>query len=222
MHMITPTKTLKSKIQKEEYKENIVIQLEKITKEKPIKVKDYKVTNFSILGTREKKKVGNKRPMPHKIIDQVKIGGLQNFDTYDKLNPVDIGIRDRKVNSFLARYRRYKYRSVIDNLSFSSALTNNTNVIFVSCNGLTEAKESLINGKLFKTLGVINLAEVEHWDKVKGKSKWTNAVFTDSEDPTAASHFAFAFTTTNLNNILNFEFSLLKGEAKLINLPAKE
>ena len=99
-----------------------------------------------------------------------------------------------------------KYRLFIDSWLFSSALTNNTNVIFVSCNGLNKAKESLINGKLFKTLGVINLAKIEHWDKVKGKSECKNAVFTDSEDLTAVSHFAFAFTTTNLHDILNFEF----------------
>ena len=43
----------------------------------------------------------------------------------------------------------------------------------------------------------------------------------DSEDPTTASHFAFAFTTTNLKDILNFEFILLDDEAKLINFPAK-
>ena len=69
---------------------------------------------------------------------------------------------------------------------FSSALTNNTNVIFVSFNGLNEAKDSLINGKLIKTLGIINIAEIEHWDKIKRKLKWTNAVFTDSEDPIVA------------------------------------
>ena len=109
--------------------------------------------------------------MPYEIIDQVKIGGLQNFDKYDKLNPADVNVRDSEVNSFLARFKRYKYRFAIDNLLFSSALTNDTNVIFVSCNGLNEAKDSLINGKLFKTLGVINDAEIEHWDKIKGKSK---------------------------------------------------
>ena len=160
--------------------------------------------------------------MPHEIIDKVKIGVLQNFDTCYKLNPVDIAIRDSKANSFLARCRRYKYRFVMDNLLFSSALTNNTNAIFVSCNGLNEAKESLINGKLLKTFGVINLAEIEHWDKVKGKPKWTHVVFIDSEDPTTASHFAFAFTTTNLHDILNFEFSLLDNEEKLITFPVKE
>ena len=101
--------------------------------------------------------------MPYKIIDQVKIGGPQNFDTSDKLNPVDISIRDSDVNSFLARFKRYKYRFVIDNLLFSSALTKDTNVIFVSCNRLNEAKNSLIKGKLFRTLGFVNLSEIEHF-----------------------------------------------------------
>ena len=77
-HMITYQKSLKFKVQNEEYKENIAIQLERIKKEESVKVKDDKVTNFSILATGEKKKVGNKRSMPHEIIDQVKIGGLQN------------------------------------------------------------------------------------------------------------------------------------------------
>ena len=105
--------------------------------------------------------------MPYEIIDQVKIGGLQNFDKYDKLNPADVNVRDSEVNSFLARFKRYKYRFAIDNLLFSSALTNDTNVIFVSCNGLNEAKDSLINGKLFKTLHVINIAKIKHWEKLK-------------------------------------------------------
>ena len=56
-HLITPQKSLKLKVKNKEYKENIVIQLEKITKEEPIKLKDdkvTKVTNFSILATRER------------------------------------------------------------------------------------------------------------------------------------------------------------------------
>ena len=81
--------SLKFKVQNEEYKENIIIQLERITNQEPIKVKDDKVTNFSILATREQNKVGNKRWIPYEIIDQIKIGGLQNFVRYDKLNPVE-------------------------------------------------------------------------------------------------------------------------------------
>ena len=80
--------SLKFKVQNEEYKENIIIQLERITNQEPIKVKDNKVTNFSIFETREQKKLGNKRPMSYESIDEIKIGGLQNFDRYDKLNPL--------------------------------------------------------------------------------------------------------------------------------------
>ena len=98
--MIKSKKSLKFKVKNEEYKGNIVIQLERITKEESTKVKDNKVTNFSILATRKKKKVGNKRPMSYEIIDQVKSSGLQNFDKYDKLNPVDINIIHSEVNSF--------------------------------------------------------------------------------------------------------------------------
>lgn len=72
-HMITPKKSLKSKVKNEECKESIVVQLERITKKESIKVKDDKVTSFSRLATIEKKKVGNKRPMPYEITYQVKL-----------------------------------------------------------------------------------------------------------------------------------------------------
>ena len=55
MHMVTPQKSLKFKVQNDEYKENIIIQLQRITNQDPIKVKDDKVSNFSILATREQK-----------------------------------------------------------------------------------------------------------------------------------------------------------------------
>ena len=47
-------------------------------------------------------------------------------------------------------------------------------------------------------------------------------MFNDSENPMLAKHFAFAFETTNLNGLLNFELSLLDDEAKSIKLAATE
>ena len=67
-------------------------------------------------------------------------------------------------------------------------MTQDTNVIFISCNGLNDAKETLVNGKIFKTLGVIDINQTEEWQKLKGKSKWVNTVFNNSEDPTIAKH----------------------------------
>ena len=97
--MITQKKSLKFKVEKGEYKENIVIPLERVTK-KQIKVKNNKVTNFSILATKEQNKARNKRSVPYEIIEQEKTDGLQNFDTYDKWNPVEITVRDSELNTF--------------------------------------------------------------------------------------------------------------------------
>ena len=38
---------------------------------------------------------------------------------------------------------------------------------------------------------------------LKKTSHWVNAVFIDSEYPRNAQHFAFAFETTDLHNLLN-------------------
>ena len=49
------------------------------------------------------------------LIDEVKIGELPNYNVYNKLNLVDISIRDSELNSFLLRYnRRYKYLILLD------------------------------------------------------------------------------------------------------------
>ena len=47
-------------------------------------------------------------------------------------------------------------------------------------------------------------------------------MFNDSENPTLAKHFAFAFETTNLIDLLNFELSLLDDKAKSIKFAATE
>ena len=63
--MITQKNPPNFKVEKDEYKENIVIQLKRITKKETIKAKNNKTTNFSILATKEQNKVENKRSMPY-------------------------------------------------------------------------------------------------------------------------------------------------------------
>ena len=86
---------------------------------------------------------------------------------------------------------RYKYRFIANSLLFSSSIQKDTNVIFIATNGLNNAKEILINGKLFQGIGVVYLSEIEGWKHIKKTSHWTNAVLTDSKYPVAAKHFAF-------------------------------
>ena len=97
-------------------------------------------------------------------------------------------------------------------------VVQDTNVIFLICNGLNDARDSLINGKLYKSLNVININEIRDWTKIKGESKWINIIFNDSENPTLVKHFAFAFETGNLSDLLNFQLSLLDKEAKKFKL----
>ena len=112
--------------------------------------------------------------------------------------------------------QRYKYCFIVDSILISSLVVQDTNVIFLICNGLNDARDSLINGKLHKSIGVININEIKDWTKLKRESKWINIIFNDSENPTLGKHFAFAFETVNLSDLLNFQLSLLDDEAKPI------
>ena len=63
--------------------------------------------------------------------------------------------------------------------------------MFITCNDLNDV--ALINGGVYKTLGVINLSQIKNWSKVKGDSNWINTAFIDSEYPSISNHFSFAF-----------------------------
>ena len=80
----------------------------------------------------------------------------------------------------------------------------------------------MINGALYKTLGVVNTAEIKDWSKLKGQSKWINTVLKDSENSTVAKHFAFVFETINFTDLLNFQLTLADDEAKLIKFKEGE
>ena len=96
------------------------------------------------------------------------------------------------------------------------SIQKDTSAVFIATNELNDAKDILINGNLFQGIGVVYISEIEGWKHIKKTLHWTNAVLTDSKHPIAAKHFAFGFETTDLHNLLNFEYSLLDDEAKLI------
>ena len=95
-------------------------------------------------------------------------------------------------------------------------------MILLICNGLNNARDCLINRKLYKSLGIININEIRDWTKIKWESKWINTILKDSENRTLAKHFAFAFETLNLSILLNFQLSLLDDEAKSIKFAPNE
>ena len=60
--------------------------------------------------------------MSYEIVDEIKVVGLQNYNLYEKLNPIKINIHDSEMQGKISRYgiQRYKYRFIIDSLLISS------------------------------------------------------------------------------------------------------
>ena len=95
-------------------------------------------------------------------------------------------------------------------------------VIFITTSGLNNAKDILINGKIFQGIGVIYTSEIEGWEKIKNGSHWTNSILTDSTYPIAAKHFPFGFETTDLHSLLNFEYSLIDDQGNWLQFKQGE
>ena len=89
-------------------------------------------------------------------------------------------------------------------------------MIFITTNGLNDAKNFIINGTFYQGIGIIYLSEIENWNKIKGLSHWTNVILTDSAFPIGAKHYSFAFETADVQNLLNFEYSLISRQANKI------
>ena len=215
---------MKFRVLYNKYVDHIVLQLEDIRKPGKIERKDAKVSNFSILSTKPKRKVGSKRKVSYQLVDAFRIAGLQNYNLDEKLNLIEINIGDSKIQEKLSRYgtQRYKYHFIVDSLLISSSVAQDANVIFLICNGLNDARDLLINGKLYKSICVTNISKIKDWAKLKGVSTWIKIIFNGSENPTLAKHFAFAFETVNLNNLLNFQLSLLDDKAKPMKFALNE
>ena len=153
---------LKFKVMKDIQKEFLTLQLEDFLTPKKVETTDSKMKNFSILRG-ETKNI--------RVIDEIKIEGLQNFEQYKKINPINIHISDSEVQTKLMFYsKRNKYRFIANSLLFSSSIKANTKTIFITTNGLNDAKDILINGKLFQGIGIVYISEIENWDKIKKES----------------------------------------------------
>ena len=62
---------------------------------------------------------------------------------------------------------------------FPLSIANNTKQIFVPCRVLKDLKKSLINGKIYSLLSIINLEKINSWENIKKKSLWVNVSFNE-------------------------------------------
>ena len=213
--LISPDKALKFEIEKNIFKENLSFELQNITKEKIIKTIDSKVHNINVIMIPQNRK-------KYTLVDSIKIIGFHSFGI-DKLNPISISIENNELISHLSINKNYKYRLTVNSVLLSSSIKNETEIIHLSAIGLTDARYSLINNKLLKSLGQINLTEVENFEFFKQKKGWINCILTDSyKIPYSTKHFSYSFITNNLLNILNFEVEFLNKKGERLEWTAGE
>ena len=70
------------------------------------------------------------------IFDTIKILGLQ-AETENYLNPINISLNTNNVIQQITKYNKYRYRFLWEIFLFSSNFENETDVIFLTCNGLS-------------------------------------------------------------------------------------
>lgn len=153
------------------------------------------------------------------IVDTIHINGFQSFKIQANISYlVDIEIENDKLWNFAARQkgREFFYRFTIESLLFRPSITNNTKTIFITCNGLNDAKKTIIHDKNYKILGVVNLEEITNWIAVKGSSSWVGVKFVDGNYLAQGSNFAVAFESKNINNSIKFSFKSLNTKQKII------
>ena len=122
-------------------------------------------------------------------------------------------------------FQKYKKRPVkfsLEVLLFSSKIKNGTEKILVTVSGLMDAKYSLIRGKLYQTICIINLNKIKNWSKVKKSSQWVNVNFQTQSDNRDAKHFSYNFITKNIGDVLNFMLKLIDDENKDTKFEDKE
>ena len=199
----------------------MTFEVGKVHKKKSYNVVGDKVFNSGIWRTKKNKTIGQKRSLGMEIVDTIQILGAQDKNI-NFLNPITVSPRSDNVILELTKYKKYRYRFVLESLVFSSNFENNTDVIFVFCEGLNDAKEALINSNLQAVLGVRYLNGIKSWELVKDQPKRSQAIFTDSEENQKASHFAFGFVTRNFSDLLKFTVMILDNDGKEITFPNSE
>ena len=99
---------------------------------------------------------------------------------------------------------------------FSGSVQNNFKKIFITTTGLLDAKYSLINGKIYQAIGVINLNEINGWEKSLKTSRWGYVSFQSQLHNSQTQHIASNFATKNAGDIMDFGIKLIEDNNKEI------
>ena len=195
-HLVPLKNLLPFRVKKDILTEKLSFELAYLEKTDQILTSDQKIHNLSIVRV-EKRNMGF-------VEKEIIIEGLQSFNKYKKLNPIEIKITDTDIYNKLIfkENRRIKYRFIPNNILLSSSVQEETEIIFLIVDSLNDAHDIVLNGKLYKATGCIFTNEIEGWDKIKKTtSNWVNCKFSNSKYPFGAKHLSFEFDTTSFHSL---------------------
>ena len=196
-------------IEKTTEKDSLSLRITKVSR-KEIQTTDSKVHNFQIT------KISKKGKQKMNVVDFISVLGQQQFEKNTKINPIRIKIENEKAQIMFLKYSKYIIRLKLESLILSSSIKNDTEKIFLVTNGLSDAKYSLINDELFKTIGVINLREIENWEKIKKVFLEGKCKFPVETESRSAKHFSYNFSMRKTVDVLNLTLTLIDHKNKFI------
>ena len=178
---------------------------------KNLKTKDKKIYDFSITRLDRKRKLSIAEP-----IETIVVRAQQSFEVVGCLNPIQIELEDEKILNALKRYKNVMYKVTPIGLLFPASIKNDTSQIFVTCKELDGVKKSILNGKVYDLLSIIDLDQINIWKELKGQSIWINTTFKDQKEIKNNSHLYFPLVTRSLNDLLSFSIYLQDDKNKEI------
>ena len=217
-HLISLKNLLPFRVSFDVEKNHIIFELSYLEEKKKFITNDKKIHNLSIICVENEKQMSV-------VEKELTIEALQAFDKYQKLNPIDIKITDSDLFRELTvvSNRRIKYKFIPNTILLSSSVQQETEVIFLTVTGLNEAKDILINGKMYKAIGCIYTNEIEGWDQIKKiTSNWVACKLSNSKYPFGAKHLGFEFITDGLKALIDFTLYLIDQNGNEITFAATE
>ena len=85
-----------------------------------------------------------------------------------------------------------------------------------------DANYDLRNEKLYQTISIINLNEIENWNEIKKSSGLVNVNFQVQGDNRDSKRFSYNFITKDTGDMLNFPLKLIDDENKELKFEDKE
>ena len=106
--LIKSQNKLEFEVKENTFLEELRFQLSSTFANRKIKLKKNEFNNFAILIASKTDEVGQKRKMKE-VVDKLLIKGLQNYDKYTTLNPIDRNFKSNYLNAKLEDYKGYTY-----------------------------------------------------------------------------------------------------------------